>query len=72
MMASFYLALICTAILIVVSRLRPDRALPQREALVWESPLAAFRGPAWRGIGNYKLLSALLLAIMLALYVVFN
>ncbi len=73
MMASFYLAVICAAIVITVSLLKPDSSpSPEREGLVWKSPLEAFRGPAWHGIGNYKLLSVLLVAIMVALYVVFR
>ena len=73
MMAGFYLAVICSAILTVVSLIKPDLSpSPQREALVWKSPLDAFRGEAWPGLGNYKLLSVLLLAVVIALYVVFG
>jgi len=71
MMASFYLFLLCSAILIVVSLFRPHKHTAESERLVWSDPRDALRGEAWKGIGNYKLLAALLFATMVALYVIF-
>ncbi len=71
MMAAFYLFVICSAILIVVSLLRPMPGSHPGNALVWKSPLEALRGEAWRGIGNYKFLAGLLVAVMVALYIIF-
>ena len=71
MMASFYLFLLCSAILIVVSLARPHKHTAESERLVWSDPRDALRGEAWKGIGNYKFLAALLFATMVVLYVIF-
>jgi len=71
MMASFYLFLLCSAILIVVSVFSPHKHTAESERLVWSDPRDALRGEAWKGIGNYKLLAALLFATMVVLYVIF-
>jgi SSS family solute:Na+ symporter len=71
MMATFYLFVVCSVIMIVVSYRFPHKHTAQSEKLVWTSPLEALRGPAWRGIGNYKILAALLFAIMVLVYFIF-
>jgi len=72
MMASFYLACICTVIMVAVSLLAPKPLTEQQGALVWKSPLEAFQGAAWRGLGNYKVLSVILLIVMVTLYCIFR
>ena len=72
MMAGFYLFVICSAILAVVSLLYPQPVDHPGNALVWKNPLDALRGEAWRGIGNYKFLSAVLFVTMVALYIIFR
>jgi SSS family solute:Na+ symporter len=73
MMAAFYLFAVCTGMMIVVSLLWPHRHTEESSRLVWGSPLAALRSPgAWRGIGNFRLLAAVLAAVMVALYIVFR
>jgi SSS family solute:Na+ symporter len=72
LMAAFYLFVICSAILGAVSLWRPHRHTPDSAALVWAHPLAALREPGWPGIGNYKVLAALLFATMAALYWLFS
>lgn len=71
MMASFYLFLLCSAILILVSLFRPHKHTAESERLVWSDPRDAFRGETWKGIGNYKFLAALLFATMVVLYIIF-
>jgi len=71
MMASFYLFLLCSATLILVSLFRPHKHTAESERLVWNDPRDAFRGEAWKGIGNYKFLAALLFATMVVLYTIF-
>ena len=71
MMAAFYLFVICMAIMIVLSLLRPHKHTDESAELVWKSPLEALSGKAWPGIGNYKFLSALLFVTMVTLYVIF-
>ena len=72
MMTTFYLFVVCSTILVAVSWVWPHVHTPVSENLVWEKPLAALRSPGWRGLGNYKLLAALLATVMVGLYVVFG
>ena len=72
MLAAFYLFVISSGVLVAVSLLRPSPADHPGRGLVWNNPLEALRGPAWRGIGNYRFLAALLFVTMVALYVVFS
>jgi SSS family solute:Na+ symporter len=72
MMAAFYLFVICSVILVIVSLIHPQPAGHPGNALVWKHPLEALQGEAWRGIGNYKLLSAVLFITMVALYIIFG
>jgi solute:Na+ symporter, SSS family len=72
MMAGFYLFAICSAVLVSVSLLYPQPADHPGNVLVWKNPLDALRGEAWRGIGNYKILSAILFIAMVVLYIIFR
>jgi len=72
MMASFYLFLICSAILVGASLLKPQRHTKVSENLVWRHPLEALKTPAWKGLGNYKFVSALLLAATVLIYIIFS
>lgn len=71
-MDSFYLAAICTVIHIVTSLLTPETATAEQMALVWGNPMDALKEKGWPGIGNYKLLTVLLLVILVVLYVFFG
>jgi SSS family solute:Na+ symporter len=72
MMGSFYLFVACSAILVVVSWIWPHAHTAQSEQLVWRNPLAAFRAPGWKGVGDYRFLSALLLSAVFAVYAIFR
>lgn len=71
MMATFYLFIICSVILRLVSRALPRPLTAEQEELVWASPLQALQSSAWPGIGNYRLLAAVLFITMVGLYVAF-
>lgn len=71
MMAGFYLAALCTAIIVPVSLFFPDAPNTDRDKLVWKSPLEAFRGETGRGLADYRIVAAILFVIMVALYIVF-
>ena len=71
MMAAFYLFLCCSMVMVVTSLLRPDPPSAEKDALCWSTPLAALRGEAWHGIGNYRLLAGVLFVVMIVLYYVF-
>jgi solute:Na+ symporter, SSS family len=72
MMGAFYLFVLCSALLVLVSTATRRPLNAEQAQLVWANPLAALRGPAWPGLGNYRVLSAVLFAVMVALYVVFK
>jgi SSS family solute:Na+ symporter len=72
MMASFYLACVCGVILVVVSLAWPKPLTDKQAALVWGNPMDALRAPGWPGLGNYKVLAALLVVTMVVLYSIFG
>jgi len=72
MMATFYLAVLCSAILIVVSMLKPHQHTAESAKLVWDNPIDALRDKGWKGVGNYKFLAALLFVVMILLYIIFS
>ena len=72
MVISFILAVICAAILIVMSYVFPEPLTEKKSRLVWKSFRDPLREKGWRGIGNYKVLSAVLALVMIALYVAFT
>ena len=72
MMMAFYLFCVCVVIQVVFSVIYPVRHTPESSQLYWRSPWDALRGPAWKGIGNYKVLSALLLLATGVLFYLFR
>lgn len=72
MVISFWLFVVCCAILYITSRLYPQEHTAESERLVWKNPLAALRRPGWAGLANYKFVSAALLIIMALLYLFFQ
>lgn len=71
MMAAFYLFLICSAVLVLISWRHPDQPTEESARLVWSHPLESLQFPGWPGIGNYKVLAALLFGSMVLLYIRF-
>ncbi len=74
MMATFYLFLVCSAVLVVVSLRSPHRHTAESERLVWGNPLEAVKGRWARGLAallDYRVMAFLLFAVMVALYVLF-
>ncbi|UKJ09315.1 sodium:solute symporter [Solitalea lacus] len=72
MMMAFYLFCICTLLQIGLSYVYPVQHTAESSKLYWKSPLEPLKGMGWKGIGNYKLQSCLLLAVMVVLYWVFR
>jgi SSS family solute:Na+ symporter len=73
MMEAFYLLLLCFAIIIVVSHLFPEPLKEEARPLVWEDWREPLRGEAHgRGLGNYRILSAVVVATFVVLYFVFR
>ncbi len=71
LLSAFYLFLVCSFIMIVVSSFSPHQHTAESEKLVWKSPIEALRGEAWSGFGNYKLIAAMLFVVMVVLYITF-
>jgi SSS family solute:Na+ symporter len=71
MMASFYLFVVCSLILVVGSLFWPHKHTARSEKLVWKHPWEALQEKGWKGIGNYKLLAGVLFVTMIVLYIVF-
>jgi SSS family solute:Na+ symporter len=72
MMAAFYLFIVCSALLIVLSYLRPHVHTEESGRLVWDHPLESLKTPGWKGLGNYKVLAAILFFVMVVLYIIFR
>jgi len=72
MVISFLLAACCAAIMVVVSLVFPEPLTQEKESLVWKSFTEPLREKGWPGIGNYKLLSAVLALSIIALYIIFT
>jgi solute:Na+ symporter, SSS family len=72
LMQAFYLWMFYTIIIIICSTIQPHVHTEESEKLYWKTPFEALQGEAWKGIGNYKLLSGLLLVIMTVLFYIFR
>ncbi|MFC6101394.1 sodium:solute symporter [Olivibacter domesticus] len=72
MVMAFYLFVVCLVLQISLSFLFPTKTNIQRHDLYWKNPLDALRGPAWKGVGNYKFLSILLFTVICLLYALFH
>ena len=73
MMASFYLCLLCSALIYVLSRLDPAPLKEEARALVWADWREPLRGETHgRGLGNYRVLSLFIVAAFVLLYMLFR
>jgi SSS family solute:Na+ symporter len=72
MMVTFYLFVLCSVILVVVSYRYPHQHTEESYNLVWKNPMEALKTQGWRGIGNYKILAVTLFFTMVVLYGIFG
>jgi len=72
LMAGFYLFVICSGILLVVSWIRPHAHTERSAKLVWSHPLDAVRSPGWPGLRDYRVVAGALFATMVILYWIFR
>jgi SSS family solute:Na+ symporter len=72
MMMAFYLFCVCMVMQISFSYRYPVQHNTESSQLYWKSPWEPLHGVALKGIGNYKVLSVLLLMIIGILYYVFK
>lgn len=71
MMMAFYLFITCVALQVSLSYYFPVQHTAESNLLYWRSPLEPLQDKGWKGIGNYKFLSLLLLGVMVVLYCFF-
>ncbi len=72
MMMAFYLFVACLLMQVVLSCIYPVQHTAESDVLYWRSPWEPLRGVAWGGLGNYKVLSVLLIGIMAVLFYLFR
>ncbi len=73
MMMSFYLAVICAGVMVLFSRLYPEPLKAEAEILVWKDWKEPLRGEAHgHALGNYRILSVVVLVIFITLYIIFR
>ena len=72
MMMAFYLFCACVVMQVCFSYAYPVKHTQESEKLYWKSFWEPLQVKGWSGLGNYKTLSALLLAIMAVLYWTFR
>ena len=68
MMMAFYLFCVCLIMQISFTWLFPAPIKREAGRLYWRSLKEPLESKGWRGLGNYKLLSVILLLIMIALF----
>jgi SSS family solute:Na+ symporter len=72
MMIAFYLFCACVLLQAVCSYLYPVKHTAESAVLYWKSPWEPLQDKGWKGLGNYKTLSVLLLLVMAVLYGIFK
>ena len=68
MMMAFYLFCFCVFLQVIFSYIFPVQHTAESALLYWKSPWDSLSSKGWSGLGNYKLLSFLLIAVMCALF----
>ena len=72
MMMAFYMFCVCVALQIGLSLAMPKLAEEDPQRLYWAHPLDALKSGGWPGIGDYRVVAALVVLVMGGLYVVFR
>ncbi len=72
MMVAFYLLCACVAMQVTFSLIWPAGESERKSHLYWNNPLEPLKSKGWPGLGNYKLLTAMLLIVMAVLYYLFR
>ncbi|EDM24982.1 sodium/glucose cotransporter 2 [Lentisphaera araneosa HTCC2155] len=72
LMQAFYLCAFYMILIGIISTLNPHEHTVESEKLYWKTPFEALQGEAWKGVGNYKSLSGVLICIMIVLFYTFR
>ena len=72
MLTAFYLWVVCSVILVVASKIYPEPLKEEARMLVWNGWREPLRGEAHgRGLGNYRVLAAVVMATFVLMYILF-
>jgi len=73
MLIAFFLLVACVAIMVSTSLLLPEPLKESAKPLIWEDWREPLRGEAGgRGLGNYRVLTVVVLVVFVALYIIFR
>lgn len=72
MMMAFYMFAACVVLQLALMAAFPKQADEDAQRLYWPKPLDALKHPGWPGLGNYKVLAAIVVAAMSGLYFTFR
>lgn len=72
MIMAFYLFCFCLALQVALSFVYPVQHTSESKVLYWKSLKEPLQSKGWQGIGNYKVLTVLLLIIMTTVYWIFR
>jgi SSS family solute:Na+ symporter len=73
MLIAFFLLVACVVIMVVTSLMFPEPVKDEARPLIWEDWRAPLRGDAGgRGLGNYRVLTVVVLVVFVALYIIFR
>jgi solute:Na+ symporter, SSS family len=72
MLMAFYLLCFCIVLQVSLTLLRPKQANEDPQKLYWAHPFDALKSPGWPGLGNYKVLAAMVFVAMCVLYYIFR
>jgi solute:Na+ symporter, SSS family len=72
MMMAFYMFAACVLFQAILSFCLPKLPEEDPQRLYWANPLDALKSAGWPGLGDYRLLAALVVAVMFGLYWTFR
>jgi SSS family solute:Na+ symporter len=73
MLVAFLLFVACMVLMVAASHIYPETLKTEAKKLVWEDWREPLRGEAGgRGLGNYRVLAAAVLAVFVGLYLTFR
>lgn len=72
MMMAFYLFCCCVLLQVIFSHIYPVKHTAASSVLYWKSWREPLKSKGWKGLGNYKLLSLVLIATLVLLYCLFG
>lgn len=64
------LFLLCSLVMLGVSWIAPHQHTDESRSLVWKSVWEPLQSPGWPGMANYRVVSGLLVALLIAIYVI--